>query len=105
MGGSVMVKVTENNITIIDDITFETISGGTHYYLGQYLKDFGAMVVRILKDNNGRYCLELIDRGLDVFVIYVDAEGKPIEDDDHALSDVAPRMVIDGEEWEKEMGR
>ena len=63
------------------------------------------MVVRILKDNNGRYRLELIDRGLDVFVIYVDAEGKPIEDDDHALSDVPPRMVIDGEEWEKEMGR
>lgn len=99
MGGSVMVKVKERTITIIDDITFETISGGTHYYLGQYLKDFGALVTRILKDNNGRYSLELIDRGLDVFVVFVDAEGKPIEDDNHAT------MFIDEDEWEKEMGR
>ena len=105
MGGSVMVTVTENKITIIDDITFETVAGGVHYYLGQYLKDYQAMVSRIMKDVGGRYCLELIDRGLDVFVIYVDAEGKPIEDDDHALSDVPPRMIIDGEEWEKENGR
>ena len=105
MGGSVMVTVTENKITIIDDITFETKARGVHYYLGQYLKDYQAVVSRILKDVYGRYCLELIERNLDVFVIYVDAEGKPIEDDDHALSDVAPRMIIDGEEWEKENGR
>ncbi len=94
-----MVKVTENKITIIGDITFETVAGGTHYYLGQYLADFGAGVHRIFKDNDGRYCLELIDRGLDVFVVYVDAEGKFIEDDDH------PTMFIDEDEWEKEMGR
>ena len=100
-----MVKVTENKITIIDDITFETVAGGTHYYLGQYLAAFQASVTRIMKDVGGRYCLELTDRGLDVFVIYVDAEGKVIEDDDHAISDVPHRMIIDGEEWEKEMGR
>jgi len=100
-----MVTVTENKITIIDDITFETAAGGTHYYLGQYLADFQASVTRIMRDVGGRYCLELTGRGLDVFVIYVDAEGKPIEDDDHAISDVAPRMIIDDEEWEKEMGR
>jgi len=100
-----MVKVTENKITIIDDVTFETEYGGAHYYLGQYLADFQASVSRIMRDVGGRYCLELTGRGLDVFVIYVDAEGKIIEDDDHAISDVAPRMVIDGEEWEKEMGR
>ena len=100
-----MVKVTENKITIIDDITFETESGGAHYYLGQYLADFQASVSRIMRDVGGRYCLELTGRGLDVFVIYVDAEGKIIEDDDYAISDVAPRMVIDGEEWEEEMGR
>ena len=105
MGGSVMVTVTENKITIIDDITFETVAGGTHYYLGQYLKDYQASVTRIMRDVGGRYCLELTGRGLDVFVIYIDAEGKPIEDDDHAISDVPPRMIIDGEEWEKEMGR
>ena len=58
-----------------------------------------------MRDVGGRYCLELTGRGLDVFVIYIDAEGKPIEDDDHAISEVAPRMVIDGDEWEKEMGR
>ena len=57
-----MVKVTENKITIIDDITFETVAGGVHYYLGQYLKDFGAVVSRIFKGVEGRYCLELIDR-------------------------------------------
>ena len=100
-----MVTVTENKITIIDDITFETVAGGTHYYLGQYMKDYQASVSRIMRDVGGRYCLELTGRGLDVFVIYIDAEGKPIEDDDHALSDVAPRMIIDGEEWEEEMGR
>ena len=100
-----MVKVTENKITIIDDVTFETVSGGAHYYLGQYLKDYQASVSRIMRDVGGRYCLELTGRGLDVFVIYIDAEGKPIEDDDHAISDVAPRMIIDGDEWEKEMGR
>ena len=100
-----MVKVTENKITIIDDITFETVAGGTHYYLGQYLADFQASVSRIMRDVGGRYCLELTGRGLDVFVVYVDAEGKFIEDDDHAISDVAPRMIIDDEEWEKEMGR
>jgi len=100
-----MVTVTENKITIIDDITFETVAGGTHYYLGQYLKDYQASVTRIMRDVGGRYCLELTGRGLDVFVIYIDAEGKPIEDDDHAISDVPPRMIIDGEEWEKEMGR
>ena len=105
MGGSVMVTVTENKITIIDDITFETVAGGTHYYLGQYLKDYQASVTRIMRDVGGRYCLELTGRGLDVFVIYIDAEGKPIEDDDHAISDVPPRLIIDGEEWEKEMGR
>ena len=99
-----MVTVTENKITIIDDITFETVAGGTHYYLGQYLKDYQASVTRIMRDVGGRYCLELTGRGLDVFVIYIDAEGKPIEDDDHAISDVPPRMIIDGEEWEKEMG-
>ena len=100
-----MVKVTENKITIIDDITFETVAGGTHYYLGQYMKDYQASVSRIMRDVGGRYCLELTGRGLDVFVIYIDAEGKPIEDDDHAISDVAPRMYIDEDEWEKEMGR
>ncbi len=100
-----MIKVTENKITIIDDVTFETVSGGAHYYLGQYLGDFQASVSRIMRDVGGRYCLELTGRGLDVFVIYVVAEGKIIEDDDHAISDVAPRMFIDGEEWEKEMGR
>ena len=94
-----MVKVTENKITIIDDVIFETESGGAHYYLGQYLADFEALVNKILKDRNGRYCLELVDRGLDVFVVYVDAEGKFIEDDDH------PTMFIDEDEWEKEMGR
>lgn len=94
-----------STITIIDDITFETISGGTHYYLGQYLADFGALVNRIFKDNDGRYCLELIDRGLDVFVVFVDAEGKFIEDDDHATSHTHPTMFIDENEWEKEMGR
>ena len=51
-----------------------------------------------MRDVGGRYCLELTGRGLDVFVIYIDAEGRPIEDDDHAISDVAPGMVIDGEE-------
>ena len=70
-----MVKVTENKITIIDDITFETESGGAHYYLGQYLADFQASVSRIMRDVGRRYCLELTGRGLDVFVIYVDAEG------------------------------
>jgi hypothetical protein len=79
-----MVKVTENKITIIDDITFETVAGGTHYYLGQYLEDYQAVVSRIMEDVGGRYCLELIERNLDVFVVYVDAEGKFIEDDDHA---------------------
>ena len=93
-----MVKVTENKITIIDDVAFETESGGAHYYLGQYMKDYKASVSRIMRDVGGRYCLELTGRGLDVFVIYIDAEGRPIEDDDHAISDVAPRMVIDGEE-------
>ena len=100
-----MVKVTENKITIIDDITFETVAGGTHYYLGQYLNDFKASVSRIMRDTNGRYCLELIGRGLDVFVVYVDAEGKFIEDDDHATSDIPPTMIIDDEEWERENGR
>ena len=100
-----MVKVTENKITIIDDITFETEAGGAHYYLGQYMKDYQASVTRIMRDVGGRYCLELTGRGLDVFVIYIDAEGKPIEDDDHAISDVAPRMIIDEKEWEEEMGR
>ncbi len=100
-----MVKVTENKITIIDDVTFETESGGAHYYLGQYMKDYQASVTRIMRDVGGRYCLELTGRGLDVFVIYIDAEGKPIEDDDHAISDVAPRMFIDEKEWEEEMGR
>ena len=32
-----MVTVTENKITIIDDITFETVAGGVHYYLGMAL--------------------------------------------------------------------
>ena len=100
-----MVTVKERTITIIDDITFETISGGAHYYLGQYLKDFGALVTRILKDNDGRYSLELIDRGLDIFVVFVDAEGKPIEDDNHATSHTHPTMIINEDEWEKEMGR
>jgi len=100
-----MVKVTENKITIIDDITFETVAGGTHYYLGQYLNDFKASVSRIMRDTDGRYCLELIGRGLDVFVVYVDAEGKFIEDDDHATSDIPPTMIIDDEEWERENGR
>jgi len=94
-----MVKVTENKITIIDDITFETVAGGTHYYLGQYLADMDGLVNRIFKDNDGRWCLELIERNFDVFVVYVDAEGKFIEDDDH------PGMFIDEDEWEKEMGR
>ena len=100
-----MVTVTENKITIIDDITFETVAGGEHYYLGQYLEDFKASVSRIMRDTNGRYCLELIGRGLDVFVVYVDAEGKFIEDDDHATSDIPPTMHIDDEEWERENGR
>ena len=64
-----MVKVTENKITIIDDITFETVAGGTHYYLGQYMKDYQASVTRIMRDVGGRYCLELTGRGLDVFFI------------------------------------
>jgi len=71
-----------STIKIIDEITFKTESGGINYYLGQYLADMDGLVNRIFKDNDSRWCLELIERNLDVFVVYVDAEGKFIEDDE-----------------------